>query len=269
MNDIHPTAQIDKTVNLGNGISIGAFSVIRGYVDIGDNVVISTHVLVEGQKDGPTEIGDYTKIFSYATIGTMSQDLKWQEERHNTGVKIGSHCNIREYVSIHSGTPASSGTTIGDRCSLLAYSHIGHDAELGIGVVLSNSVQIAGHCILEDDCIVSASSGVAQFIRIGNLSFIAGYSTVASDVPPYSIVQGQLATFRTINRVGLNRSGVAREEVLSISKSYDKIYNSDSPLLDNIKNLSKGQTSPYILNIIDFIKKRSKNGISKHSKMNV
>ena len=39
---------------------------------------------------------------------------------------------------------------VGDRNLLMAYCHLGHNCELGNGIVMSNAIQVAGHVIIED-----------------------------------------------------------------------------------------------------------------------
>ena len=61
--------------------------------------------------------------------------------------KSGSDCVFRECVSVHTGTPKDAGTTrIGANCYFMAYSHAGHDCQVGDGCTLANTVAMAGHC---------------------------------------------------------------------------------------------------------------------------
>ena len=43
---------------------------------------------------------------------------------------------------------------------LMAYTHIGHNCELGNRIVLSNSVQVAGHVKIEDKAIIGGCLGI-------------------------------------------------------------------------------------------------------------
>jgi UDP-N-acetylglucosamine acyltransferase len=57
--NIHPTAIVDPKAQLGERVSIGAFSVIGPHVVLGDDVEIMHHVVV----DGRTRIGLDHKYF--------------------------------------------------------------------------------------------------------------------------------------------------------------------------------------------------------------
>ena len=90
-------------------------------------------------------IGARTRIFPFASIGHAPQDLQIcaAKPRRST---IGADCIIREGVTINPGTAGGRmATTIGDRCTLLAHSHVAHDCRLGDDVLLANNVMLAGH----------------------------------------------------------------------------------------------------------------------------
>ena len=73
---IHPTADIHPSANIGEHVQIGAYSIIGENVQIGKNSIISPHVVIQG----PTTIGESNQIYSFATIGSNAQDLKFKGE---------------------------------------------------------------------------------------------------------------------------------------------------------------------------------------------
>ena len=58
-------------------------------------------------------------------------------------------------------------TRIGKNCLLMAYSHLGHDCELGDQVVIVNATGLSGHVIVENQAFISGLVGIHQFVRIG------------------------------------------------------------------------------------------------------
>ena len=98
MAQIHPTALVDKTVELGEGVTVGPFSIIQGQVRIGHDTHIGSHVVI---KDFTT-IGNKCEIFQFAVIGEIPQDLKFQGEE--TQLIIGDGNIIREFATMHRGT---------------------------------------------------------------------------------------------------------------------------------------------------------------------
>jgi UDP-N-acetylglucosamine acyltransferase len=90
---IHPTALVDKTVELGEGVTVGPYSIIEGRVTIGHDTHIGPHVVIRDC----TTIGNKCEIFQFAVIGEIPQDLKFQgEESH---LIIGDGNIIREFAT--------------------------------------------------------------------------------------------------------------------------------------------------------------------------
>ena len=132
-------AIIDKNSKLEPSVEVGPFSIIGKEVKIGNNVKILSHVVI----DGDTSISDECEIYSFATIGSSPQDLKFKGE--NTKLIIGKKNKIREYVTINPGTNHGGGVTkIGNNCLFMISSHIAHDCKIGNNVIIANNVAIAG-----------------------------------------------------------------------------------------------------------------------------
>ncbi|MBQ0013381.1 MAG: acyl-ACP--UDP-N-acetylglucosamine O-acyltransferase [Proteobacteria bacterium] len=259
MTTIHPSAIISDSAIIGQDCKIGPFCIIGSNVVLGDRVELVSNVII----DGKTSIGDDSIVYPFAVLGVMSQDLKWQDENTMTGLRIGKRCRIREYVTIHSGTPASDGTEIGDDCQIMVNAHVGHDCKIGNNVVMSNLVQVAGHVEIEDFAILSGGAMVLQFSRIGRNAFIGGMSGVANDVLPYAIYDGPRAMYRTINRVGLMRHGFTNEDMHAIHDVYATVFNNtEGTVLDRLARIRKEvKNNKYAMDAIDFIENRSKRGI--------
>lgn len=258
---IHPSAVVHPGAKLGADCKIGPFCIVGVDVVLGDRVELVSHVVIGGK----TFIDDDTIVYPFAVLGVMGQDLKWQDEESMTGLKIGKRCKIREYVTIHSGTPASRGTLLGDDCQVQVNAHIGHDCLIGNNVVMSNLVQLAGHVEVEDNVILSAGCMVLQFVRIGRNAFIGGMSGLANDVVPYAIYEGRHATYRTINRVGLQRHGLTPEDMQAIHTVYSAVFanNQEESVADRLKKIRKDvKNNKFAMDAIDFVENRSKRGLT-------
>lgn len=256
---IHPTAVIHDGAKLGADCKIGPFCIVGKDVVLGDRVELMSNVVI----DGKTSVGDDTIVYPFAVLGVLSQDLKWQDEAAMTGLRIGKRCRIREYATIHSGTPASDGTVIGDDCQIMVNAHVGHDCKVGNGVVMSNLVQVAGHVEVEDFAILSGGVMVLQFARIGRNAFIGGMTGIGNDVLPYAIYEGRRGVYRTINRVGLMRHGFTNEDIHAIHLVYSAVFKgSDGTVAERLAKVRKEvKNNKYAMDAIDFIENRSKRGI--------
>jgi UDP-N-acetylglucosamine acyltransferase len=227
---VHPHAKI------GNNVTVGPFSVIGEHVEIGESTWIGPHVVIEGH----TKIGANNKIFQFVAIGAPPQDKKYAGE--DTGIIIGDDNFIREYCSIHCGTPQGRKVTkIGNKNFLMNYVHIAHDCALGNEVVLTNNTALAGHVTLGNYVVLGGFAKVVQFCSIGDYSFIGGETGVVKDVPPYVLVSGYHggAKLYGLNLVGLRRRGFRAETLKHLKHAYNIIYRKDLVLQDAIAELEK------------------------------
>ncbi|HYA80501.1 MAG TPA: acyl-ACP--UDP-N-acetylglucosamine O-acyltransferase [Methylocystis sp.] len=220
----HPSSVIEPGARIGDGVTIGPFCHIGPHVDLGQAVEIVSHVAISGD----VKIGADTKIYPFAAIGAPSQDLKSVGDKGC--VVIGAGCVIREGVTINAGTKAGGAVTrIGDRCALLAYSHVAHDCRLGDHVILSNNVALGGHVQLGDHVVIGGGSAVHQRVRIGAYGFVAGLSGVEADAPPFMLIGGNRAHLFGLNIVGLSRCGFSPERIARLKRAYRVLYARDVP----------------------------------------
>jgi UDP-N-acetylglucosamine acyltransferase len=219
MSEIHPTAIIAPSARIGEGVSVGAYSVIGADVVIGDGCWIGPHVVI----NGPTTLGRDNKIFQFASVGEMPQDLKFEGEE--TRLEIGDRNTIREFSTINRGTGVGGSVTrIGNDNLLMAYIHIAHDCIVGNHVILSNNASLAGHVVVHDHVILGGFTLVHQFCAIGQHVFAGMGSAIAKDVPPYLIVTGAPAVPHGLNKVGLKRRGFSDERLRQLSRAYKVLY---------------------------------------------
>ncbi len=200
---VHPNAQLHEGVIVGQGAIIGPEVIIGSGTSVGPNSVI----------DGKTTLGKNNKIFPNVFLGLEPQDLKYKGA--NTELIIGDDNTFRECVTINKATNQGEKTIVGNNNLMMAYSHLGHNCEIGNNVILSNSVQVAGHVIIEDSAIVGGCLGIHQFVHIGYLSMIGGMTRVVRDVPPFCLAEGSPGRLRGLNKVGIRRSGLIERENLN------------------------------------------------------
>jgi len=258
---IHPTAVVDARARVGEGVSIGAYSVVGGDVALASGVRVGPHVVIEGC----TSIGAGTEILPFSMIGAPPGHLKDRGE--GTELKIGERVSIREGVSLHRGTRVGSGlTVIGDGCTLLAHSHVGHDCEVDEGVLLTNGSYLGGHVHVERFALFGGGSVVHQHCRIGTMAMIEGNCAVPVDIPPYCLAAGHRARLVGLNEVGLRRRGIAAETVNALRAVYRLILRSDLPRAEALALARSDFGSiPECLRFVDFVSS-SKRGIARHGR---
>ncbi len=229
---LHPTAQIDAGARLGDGTTVGAFSVIGRDVTVGPGCEIGPHAVVEG----PTVMGARCRVFPFACIGMAPQDLKYRGER--TTIEIGDDNIFREGVTVHRGTVGGGGVTrIGSGNLLMAQTHVAHDCRVGSQVIFANAATLAGHVVVEDGATIGAFSGVHQFCRVGAHAYIGGYSVITQDALPYVLTVGNRAKSFGINVVGLERKQFAPEAIQALRQAYRILFRSRLTLQEALDRL--------------------------------
>lgn len=244
---IHPTAVIHPGAELHPTVQIGAYAVIGDNVKVGPGTTIGAHVVLEG----PTEIGARNQIFPGAVIGSEPQDLKY--DGATTGVKIGDDNRIREYVTINRATGAGEVTVVGNSNLLMAYVHVAHNCVIGDSVVIANSVALAGHVHIESRATIGGVLGIHQFVHIGRLAMVGGMSRIDRDVPPYMLIEGNPSRVRSLNLVGLKRSGMTADELGQLKKAFRILYRSGYTLTQSLEHLELLSDSEHLEHLRRFL----------------
>jgi UDP-N-acetylglucosamine acyltransferase len=253
---IHSSSIISKKTKIGKNVKIGPFCNVGDFVELADNVELISNVHIEGQ----TIIGNGTKIYPFASIGTTPQDLKFQNEPNS--LTIGERNTIREYVTINPGTAGGGGqTTIGNDCLFMISSHVAHDCKIGNNVIIANNVPLGGHVTIEDSVVIGGNSAVQQFTRIGRLAMIGGMTGVLKDVIPFGLSIGNRNYLQGLNLIGLRRKNYENKKIMQLDKAYKEIFSSKNlhENLDKIKLTFKG--NDLVDEVVNFIAEDKKRPI--------
>ena len=221
MSAIHPTAVVHPGARLGEGVSIGAFTVVDEHVEIGAGTSVGHHCVLTGS----TRIGRDNRIFHFVSLGEAPQDKKYGGEP--TRLEIGDGNTIREFGTLNRGTVQDAGVTrLGSGNWIMAYVHLAHDCQVGDHTVFANNAQLAGHVHVGDYAILGGFTAVHQFCRIGAHSITGLSSVIVHDVPPYLTVAGNPSAPHGINAEGLRRRGFEAEAIDGLRRAYRTLYKS-------------------------------------------
>ncbi len=218
MTCIHPSAVVHEGAEIGVDAEVGAYAVIGPHVKVGDRSKIMPHVFL----DGHTTLGPECTVFPFASVGSLTQDLKYKGG--TTYVEIGARATIREYVTINSGTADGEVTKVGDGCLIMAYCHVAHGSKVGNRVIMANGASLSGDVLVEDDVTIGGMTGIHQFTRLGRFAMIGGMSRITQDVPPYMLVEGNPAVVHGINSIKLQRLNIPAETQGLIKKLFKILY---------------------------------------------
>ncbi len=261
--NIHSTAVVDPKAELDSTVIVGPYSVIEAGVKIGANTRVEAHAVVSG----PTTIGENNYIGSFAVVGGPPQDLSYNGEP--TELHIGNNNQIREYASIHRGTPHGAGvTSIGNDNLLMAYTHVAHDCKIADHVIMANVATLAGHVEVGTRASIGGLVAIHQFCRIGPFAYIGGVSGISLDVPPYVILAGTRNRTRIsgINKVGLKRNGFTRETINKLEDAFKIIFRSPNLLMKDAIEQAKNELGDCeeVMELVRFFES-SKRGVVKRT----
>jgi UDP-3-O-[3-hydroxymyristoyl] glucosamine N-acyltransferase len=177
--EIHPTAVIHPSVEIGQDVHIGAHVVIQPGAKIGNEVCIHPNVVIYPD----VQIGDRTVLHANCTIHERSQ--------------IGADCVIHSGAVIgaegfgfvptpqgwfkmqQSGrTVLENGVEVG--CNTTIDRPAVGETRVGRNTKIDNLVQIAHSCQVGENCAFAAQVGMAGGVKIGNRVILAGQSGIAN-----------------------------------------------------------------------------------------
>ena len=248
---VHPTAFVDPNAELHDGVVVSQGAIIGPDVIIGNGTEIGPNAVISGR----TKIGTNNKIFPNVFIGLDPQDLKYKGA--STEVVIGDNNTFRECVTINKATDEGEKTIIGSNNLLMAYTHIGHNCELGNRIVISNSVQVAGHVKVEDKAIIGGCLGIHQFVHIGYLSMVGGMTRVDRDVPPFCLAEGHPGRLRGLNRIGIKRSGLMENkdfDLKLLQRNWNLLFKSNDAISNSLEIVMKGKLDFSTSKLCSFLK---------------
>jgi UDP-N-acetylglucosamine acyltransferase len=248
---IDPTARVADGARLGDGVEIGPYCLVGPGVELGDGVRLVANVYIAGL----TTIGEGTVIYPFASLGTPPQSVHYRGGA--TQLIVGPHCEVREGVTMNTGTEDGGGVTrVGERCLLMVGCHVAHDCRIGKAVTFANNVVLGGHVSVGDHAFFGGHAAVHQHVRVGEGAMMAGLSGAAGDVIPFGYALGQIADLVGLNVVGLQRRGAKRDEMHRLRRAYRNLFFGEGVFADRLDAVAReyADDDPLVEKVIAFIK---------------
>jgi UDP-N-acetylglucosamine acyltransferase len=250
LTEIHPLALVDPAAELGLDVQVGPYCLVGPQVRLGDRVKLKSHVVI----DGMTEIGADTVVSPFAKLGGPPQHLAHKGEP--TRLIVGERNQIREHVTMHTGTVMGGGLTrVGSDSLYMVGSHVAHDCVVGNHVVFANNATLGGHVHMADHVFMGGLSAVHQHTRVGRHAFIGGLAAVTKDVIPFGSVWGVYAHLEGLNLVGLKRRGFSREQINDLRAAYRLLFAPEGTFQERLEDVARVFSgSPEVSEIVEFIR---------------
>jgi UDP-N-acetylglucosamine acyltransferase len=252
---IHPTALVDPATRIGADVEIGPFSTVGAKVVIADNTILQSHVVIEGE----VAIGARNFIGHGAVIGAPPQDLSFSPER-KTRIEIGNENVIREYCTIHRGSPEESATKIGDNNFLMAGAHVGHNCTIGNNVIIANNCLLGGYVHVDDGAFLGGGGVFHQHMRIGRLALTQGASGFSKDIPPF-LIAAEINYVFGVNVIGLRRAGFSGRDRDEIKTAFKLLYSSGLNISQALEKAATMEFGPHAREFFAFVAAAGKRGI--------
>ena len=251
------SSYISDTAKIHCSVKIGPYCVIGDNVEIGEDCILHSHVVVSGY----TKIGKNNVFYPFSSIGSRPQDLKYKGEK--SFLVIGNNNTFRENVTVNPGTEGGGlYTKIKDNCLFMVGAHIAHDCMIGSNIILANNATLAGHVEIDNNTIIGGNSAIHQFVKIGKNAMVGGMSGLEKNLVPYGLYIGIRSKMKGLNLIGLKRKGLDNNKIKIINQFIENIFDKNDSIENNLNKVDKEVKSiEEVKEIIDFIEKSNKRGL--------
>lgn len=205
--EIHPTAVIHPSAQIGQDVFIGPHVVVQAAAKIGNGVCIHPHVVIYPE----TQIGDRTVLHANCVIHERTQI--GADCVIHSGVVIGAEgfgfvpttegwfkmqqsgqAILEDKVEVGCNTtvdrPAVGETRIGWGTKIDNLVQIGHGCQIGRNCALAAQVALAGGVQIGNNVVLAGQVGVSNQIKIGDGVIASAKAGIISDVEPKMVVSG-------------------------------------------------------------------------------
>ena len=125
------------------------------------------------------ELGDNVVIGPFCVIGTPAEHPREPYIARGT-VIVGNNVKLYKLVTVDSPIANDGMTIVGDGCTMMAHSHLGHDVQLGRDVAIATGAKLGGHSLIGDYCNIGLNAVahqrtiLARGTMLGACSFAKG-----------------------------------------------------------------------------------------------
>ena len=196
---MHPSAIVDASASLAEGVSVGPHAIIQAHAVIGASTRIEAGVVVgAGVRIGRnchlyprvvlypgTELGDRVIVHAGAVLGSDGFGyVRDNATGEYTKFPQQGRLIIEDDVEIGANTTIDRGaleeTRIGRGTKLDNLVHVGHNVSIGRNVVIAAQTGVSGSSTIGDGAIVGGQVGIADHVEIGPGAILGAQAGIPS-----------------------------------------------------------------------------------------
>ncbi|MEY3773287.1 MAG: UDP-3-O-(3-hydroxymyristoyl)glucosamine N-acyltransferase [Verrucomicrobiota bacterium] len=214
---INPSAVVDASAKLGEGVTIGPLCIVEAGAEIGPRTHLQAQVFVgrnarlgEGCWLMPGAVvtaecvlGNRVRLHPGVVVGSDGFGYTFVQGRHQKVPQVGDVI-IEDDVEVGANTTIDrarfSRTRIGAGTKIDNQVQIAHNVVIGKHCILCAQVGISGSTQLEDYVILGGQAGVAGHLTIGKGAKSGGAAAITSSVPAGTFVNGSPARTYMLER---------------------------------------------------------------------
>ena len=163
---VHPGAHVDPTARLGEGVAIYPGAFVGADCEIGAGTIIFPNAVIYPR----TTIGRRCRIHAGAVVGADGFSYHPTAAGLRKVPQVG-RVVIGDEVEIGAGATIDRAflteTRLGDGVKLDNLVHVGHNSQLGRGVIAAAQTGISGSCTIGDFAVLGGQVGIADHAEIG------------------------------------------------------------------------------------------------------
>lgn len=202
---VHDSAMIHPEARIGEGVTIGAYSII-GNCEISQGANIHPHVVLYDN----SIIGKNVTIESGTCIGATGLAWAWDENGNRImqpqigGVLIEENCFIGTNISIARGS-LNEFTYIGKNTVMAHGTKIGHGARIDEFCHFANNVSVAGSVRIGERCFLGSGSVISSNVRLCPGTIVGAGAVVTKDVDEDDIIVAGVPARKIGSALGTHR----------------------------------------------------------------
>ena len=164
---IHPHVVIYESAQIGDDFYAHSHSVVREYCRIGNRVILQNGVVVGGDGFGfaKTSEGTHFKIVQ-SGITVIEDDVEIQSLSSIDRATVGES-RVKRGAKIDSLVQVGHACVVGEDNIICAQTGLAGSSILGRNVLLAGQVGISGHLTIHDNAVVYAQSGIGGDVEKG------------------------------------------------------------------------------------------------------